>query len=157
MNITYLPIKQLTPLESNPRKITGVQFDKLKKSLKKDPKFFECRPCLVNIEPDGTKRIYAGNQRYQAAKKLGFKEIPCYVDDNLDEKIIHERILKDNVHYGSFDYDILYATYEIDDLIDSGLTPEDLTGDFGVEKVESKEPKEKEKKLSMCPHCGQEF
>jgi len=157
MPITFIPVKQLEGLEKNPRKITKVQFDKLKKSLQKDPKFFECRPCLVNIESDGTKRIYAGNQRFQAAKKLGLKEIPCYVDENLDEKIIQDRILKDNVHYGSFDYDLLYATYEIDDLIDSGLTPEELTGDFGVEEVESKEKKEKEKKLSMCPHCGQEF
>lgn len=158
IEIQYILIKDLKLLERNPRKIDKPQFEKLVKSLQEDKDFFDCRPCLVNIEEDGTKRVYAGNQRVQAAKKLKWKQVPCIVDNGLDENIIKSRILKDNLHYGIFDDDILMADYDISTLVDAGFTPEQLTGDYGnIEEVKSKDQEEKSEKLKMCPACGHEF
>lgn len=152
--IQHLPIKSLQTLENNPRTIDKEQFAKLLKSLQEDPTFFECRPCLVNLEPDGTKRIYAGHQRLKAAKKLGWKQVPCVVSSNLDEKVMQERIIKDNMHYGEFDLDLAFSLFEVDTLLSAGFTNEQLTGEFdNIENLEEK-PKKKSKSISICPQCG---
>lgn len=157
--ISYINIKQLSLLESNPRKITKAQFQKLCKSLEDDSSFFDCRPCLVNhITDTGKMLVYAGNQRLQAAKKLGWKEVPCIVDENLSEEVMKARIVKDNAHYGEFDWDILGNEYDFDVLLDCGLLEKDLIGKFEeISVVEEKEKKKKEDKLKMCPSCGHEF
>ncbi len=46
--IVYVNVKKLTSYEKNPRKIKREDLEVLKKSLEKNPKFFEARPCLVN-------------------------------------------------------------------------------------------------------------
>ncbi len=126
--IKHIPIKDLTLLEKNPRKITKEQFEKLVKSLEADPGFFDLRPCLVNRLADAGNAliVYAGNQRVQAAKKLKWKNVPCIVEDDLDEAVMKQRIIKDNSHYGFFDWDILGNEYNIDDLLDAGITPEQM-------------------------------
>jgi len=156
MNIEYINICDLVLLERNPRKITKDQFKKLCKSLEEDRSFLDARPVLVN-RIDEKNIVYAGNQRVQAAKKLKWKNVPCIVENNLDEKTIKSRIIKDNAHYGEFDYDILYADYDIQMLEDSGFTPEQLTGDYGdVQDLGCGEEK-KTKALTCCPNCGHEF
>ena len=160
MNIQYINICDLVLLERNPRKITKDQFKKLCNSLEEDPAFLDARPILVN-RVDDKNIVYAGNQRVQAAKKLKWKNVPCIVYNDLDEKTIKSRIVKDNAHYGEFDYDILYADYEIQMLEDSGFTPEQLTGDCGdiqdLDYDEKSEKDKKEKVKSCCPNCGHEF
>ncbi len=161
--IKLVPISQLTLLEKNPRKITKEQMDKLCKSIKDDPDFLFSRPVLVNHIVDSNKMVvYAGNQRIRAAKKLNWITIPCIVEENLPEDIIKDRIVKDNVTYGEFDYDILANEYDINDLIDAGLTEKEL----GVvldsmkdiaEDIESDEKEEDEPKSNMCPSCGYEY
>lgn len=161
MNIKYIKISDLVLLERNPRKITKDQFKKLCNSLKEDPKFLEARPILVN-QVEGRNIVYAGNQRVQAAKKLKWKEVPCIVDDALTDDLMKARVVKDNAHYGEFDYDILYADFEISDLESAGFTLEQLTGDCGdvIDLVydDTKEEKDKKPKaLTCCPNCGHEF
>lgn len=155
--IIKVPIKDLKPLERNPRKIDKNQFSKLVSSLRDDPEFLERRPILVNLEPDGTKRVYAGNQRLQAAKKLKWKHVPCIIDANLDQKIIHERIVKDNKHYGEFDFDILFAEWDVDILIAAGFSNEELTGDYAESSEVSDSESPKKEKLTICPNCQHEF
>lgn len=154
----YVKISELTLLENNPRKIDKEQFNKLCKSLEEDAEFFFCRPCLVASYDDGKLVVYAGNQRVLAAKKLGWKQVPCIIYKDLSEETIKSRIAKDNQHYGDWDYDILAGHYEIDTLIDAGFRPEDLIGD-GFNEIEDIESKKspKPKNLSMCPHCGHQF
>ena len=153
--IEYIPISKLTLLENNPRTITKDQFAKLCKSLGDDPDFFEKRPCLVNYK-DEVYTVYAGNQRIQAAKKLGWKEVPCIVDDNLSEEIITSRIAKDNLHYGSWDWDVLGNSFEIDMLLDAGFTQNMLDGAFDpIKDIEGEIPEKKDKKKKECPHCGE--
>lgn len=149
--IQLIEIKRLTLLESNPRQIDKAQFKKLCKSIDEDPDFFGQRPCLVN--DDGEKLIvYAGNQRLQAAKSMGWKMAPCIISSNLDPQVLKNRILKDNAHYGEFDWDILSSEYEISDMLDAGLTAADLHLD-----LEEPPTKPKKKKMVKCPNCDHEF
>ena len=104
--LEFIEISKLTLLENNPRRITKEQFDKLMKSLKEDPKFFELRPCLVNKTGE-TLTVYAGNQRLRAAMKLKWTQIPCIVEEDLSKARMDGRVLRDNLHYGEFDHDIL--------------------------------------------------
>lgn len=149
--IQLIEIKRLTPLENNPRQIDKPQFKKLCTSIEEDPDFFGLRPCLVN--DDGkTLTVYAGNQRLQAAKSMGWKLVPCIISSSLDHQVLKKRILKDNAHYGDFDWDILSSEYEISDMFAAGLTAEDLHLD-----LEEPPTKTKKNKLVKCPNCSHEF
>lgn len=123
--IVKIPIKNLTLLEKNPRTITSEQMSKLEKSLTDDPTFIERRPILVNFKDD-KHIVYAGNQRVRAAKKLKWKEIACIVDENLDDEVMKDRVIKDNRTYGSFDFEMLANEFDIEKLLDAGFTPEEL-------------------------------
>lgn len=148
-SIQYILVSNLKLIDRNPRKLTDPQLKKLIKSLQDDPSFLDCRPILCN-RVDNTITVYAGNQRVLAAKKLGWKQVPCIIDDNLDPAIIAERIIKDNTHYGEWDYDILSSDYEMDFLINAGF-PENFL-DIGLGEDE---PPKKEKKKKICKNCGE--
>ncbi len=148
--IIKIPLKDLTLLEKNPRKINAEQMAKLEKSLTDDPDFLLKRPILVNLK-DGQRIVYAGNQRVRAAKKLKWKEIPCIVDENLSDEIMKDRVIKDNRTYGEFDYEMLANEYDIEKLLDAGFTPEELhidIEDLGSTDVEEGE----EEKCNACGH-----
>lgn len=148
-------IKDLTLLERNPRKITKEQMEKLCNSIKKDPDFLRSRPVLVHLV-DGKMNVYAGNQRVRAAKKLGWKEIPCIIESGLPDEIIKQRILKDNKTFGEFDYDMLANEWETELLFECGFSSMDFSGcvsDIGDEEADEKE----KKNTKTCPSCGHEF
>ncbi len=65
--------------------------------MRSDPEFLEHRPILAQV--DGT--IYAGNQRYQAARHLGWETVPAIIGD-VPDHIAKERSLKDNAHAGEW-------------------------------------------------------
>ncbi len=159
MKIENVKISNLTLLEKNPRRISKEQFKKLCDSLEKDPEFLKARPILVN-RIEGKHIVYAGNQRVQAAKKLKWKEVPCIIDNDLDKNLMKSRIVTDNKSFGEFDYDLLYADYDIQMLEDCGFTQEELTGDFDdvTTLIDNEDKKEKKSKTkNCCPSCGYEF
>lgn len=151
VEILKLKISNLKLLKNNPRTIEKEKFQKLCKDIEEDPEFLERRPVLVD-KINSDLIVYAGNQRVRAAKKLGWKEIPCIVDENIPEDIKKKRILRDNLHAGEWDYDILANEWELDTLIESGFDPENLIGE--VCDLDSEENPTKEKKTKLCPHCG---
>ena len=125
VSIEFIDIKNLTLLQNNPRKIVKSEMDKLCDSLKKDPDFLQNRPILINKKNE-ILNVYAGNQRVLAAKKLKWKKVPCIIENDLNEDVIKERIIKDNRHAGEWDYDILANEWEIETLLEAGFTPEEL-------------------------------
>lgn len=157
MTIQRIKISDLTLLEKNPRKITKEAMDKLVKSLKEDPGFFDKRPCLINETKDALL-VYAGNQRVRAAKKLKWDSVPCIIDKDLPDEIMKDRIAKDNLHYGAWDYDILANEYDIENLINCGFSENLLLDnlELDIPDIDSKQ-KESKKKSQKCPHCGEEF
>jgi hypothetical protein len=115
-----MDINLLKPNDSNPRLINDAQFIKLKESLKSFPKMMELRPIIV----DENNIIQGGNMRFKALKDLGFKEIPeTWVKQAKDftAEELREFIIKDNVSFGLWDFDILAADWDKDQLIEWGL------------------------------------
>ena len=150
--IVRIPISKLTLYENNPRKIDKQQFEKLCMNIKRDPEFFNNRPCLVNHIGETNKMIvYAGNQRVRAAKKLGWKEVPCIVEDDLDEELVKDRVILDNNTFGKFDDDILANEFDAIKLIELGFDESYFNG------WEEEEKPKGEKKKKCCPNCGCEF
>lgn len=72
-NIKHLsiPLLSLVHLENNPRR---GNIDAIVASYKE---FGQVKPIVVKDNGDGTLTIIAGNHQYEAAKKLGWKEIAC--------------------------------------------------------------------------------
>lgn len=143
MIIEDIPIKKLVLLEKNPRRITAIQLEKLCDSIKDDPDFLKERPVLVNYI-EGIYKVYAGNQRVQAAKKLRMKTIPCSVVKDLPEDVMRKRVIKDNKTFGEFDFDMLANEWEYDDLLAAGFEDKDLGVLSGVQDLGSTEEENNE-------------
>jgi len=111
-----LKITEITENPSNPRTITKKKFNELTQSIKDFPEMLEARPIVVN--PNHV--ILGGNQRFKAAKAAGLKKVPVYVA-SWDEIKSQEFIIKDNVSFGDWDWDILANQHEATDLVQWGL------------------------------------
>lgn len=147
---------QLKGLGKNPRYIKEGEFEKLKKSISDSPEFLEARPLLAYPLDNGNYIVIAGNMRLRAARELDFKEIPCYIfDKKTPIKKLKEYTIKDNVEFGSTDWDELAnGEWETDDLQNWGVDCSFLQHDDAenlddfFEEVESGEAK-KEKKIEI--------
>ena len=98
-----LKINELKPNESNPRIIKEAKFKKLVKSIQDFPEMLELRPIIL----DENNIILGGNMRYKACVAAGLKEVPVKIAKGLTEEQKEEFIVKDNVGFGEWDWDIL--------------------------------------------------
>jgi len=83
----------------------------------------EARPIVVNPE----NIVLGGNMRLKACKAAGLKEAPVYVA-SWEESKANEFIVKDNVGFGEWDWDILANEWDATQLEEWGLdvwTPEE--------------------------------
>jgi ParB-like chromosome segregation protein Spo0J len=99
IEITYLPLDDLTPADYNPRvdlKDGDTEFEKLKKSIKK---FGFIDPIIYNTR---TNRIVGGHQRWKAAKSLGLEKVPVVHVDLPEEQ---EKVLNIGLNKISGDFD----------------------------------------------------
>ncbi len=87
----------------NPRTIKEAEFKKLVKSIKDFPEMLELRPIIV----DEDMTILGGNMRYKACVEADLKEVPVKIAKGLTEEQKKEFIVKDNVGFGDWDWDIL--------------------------------------------------
>lgn len=117
MNIQLVKISQIKPNPNNPRTIDKIKFDLLVKSIKEFPDMLELRPLVV----DSDMVVLGGNMRLKACIKIGLKEVPIVVADNLTEDQKKEFIVKDNVGFGNWNYEELANDWDIELLSDWGL------------------------------------
>jgi hypothetical protein len=110
-------VSELVLNDSNPRFIRDDKFDKLVKSLREFPKMLEYKPIIINED----NVVLAGNMRLRAAKELKFDKVPVLMADNLSEAEQKELIIKDNVGFGEWDWDMLANEWDMQDLADWGL------------------------------------
>ena len=94
---------QIYPNKQNPRNVNEAKFIKLKKSIQDFPDMLKLRPIVV----DENYIILGGNMRYRALVELGHKEAYVIKADELTEEKKQEFIVKDNLSFGDWDYDIL--------------------------------------------------
>jgi len=133
MNLVLRKIEELRPAEYNPRKpLTKKKMDQLKKSLELDRDFFNLRPLLINTYPGREGVIIGGNQRYLAAKELGWKHVPC-LEVKADLRKEKKWNLKDNKEYGEWEFSGLA---DILGELDDGSDDMETTG-FLNEEIES--------------------
>ena len=96
----------------NPRLIKDDKFKKLVKSIQEFPQMLELRPIVV----DENNIILGGNMRYKACIEAGLKEIYILKAEDLTQQQKDEFIVKDNVGFGEWDWDILANEWEPEDL-----------------------------------------
>ncbi len=124
MQIVNISLNDLKPYENNPRK-NDQAVDKVAKSIEQ----FGFKVPLVI---DKNNIIVAGHTRYKASKKLGLKEVPCIIADDLDSDQIKAFRIADNrvAEEAEWDFDLLQEELEsligVFDLNELGFETEEL-------------------------------
>lgn len=119
----YRKLSDLRKLENNPRKISESELEILIKSITDNPDYFEARPLLLS-DRTGELVIIAGNQRYEAARRIGLEEVPTYLLSGLTEEREREIVIRDNVNNGEWDLEKLAEDWSDLNLSDWGLDVE---------------------------------
>lgn len=148
--VVMMSPSELIPYENNPRNNDGA-VDAVAKSIQE---FGFRSPIIV----DKNKVIIAGHTRLKASLKLGLKEVPVIVADDLTEEQAKALRLVDNKTNELASWDLEKLKVEIDD-VDISL------GDFGFtespeidwetsEDISEDNYHEPDKVLLQCPACN---
>jgi len=132
MKTEIISIDLIKSNESNPRFIKDENFEKLVNSIKSFPEMMLIRPLVI----DETNTVLGGNMRLKACIELGKTEVPVVRVEDLTEDQKKEFIIKDNVGFGSWDWDILANEWDAEELEEWGL---DLPGFVVAEELEAKD------------------
>ena len=110
-------INKVRPNPDNPRIIKNDKFKKLIKSINDFPEMLKLRPIVV----DENMIVLGGNMRLKASKDAGLKEVWIEVAEGLTEEQKKEFIVKDNVGFGEWEWDVLANEWNSVQLEDWGL------------------------------------
>ena len=132
MQVDKVKISEVKTNPKNPRLIKDDKFRKLVKSIQEFPQMLELRPIVV----DENNIVLGGNMRLKACKEAGLKEVYIVRAENLTELQKDEFIVKDNVGFGEWDWDMLANEWDTEKLDEWGL---DLPVDLSVTELESEE------------------
>lgn len=88
MELQAIRIEKIKPYEKNPR-INDKSIEKVAQSIEE---FGFKQPIVL----DKNMVIIVGHTRYMAAKKLGYKEVPCVIASDLNDKQVRAYRLADN-------------------------------------------------------------
>ena len=113
-----LPLKEVKLNPKNPRTINKRQFEALKQSILNSPKVLELSPLILNED----NIVLGGNMRLKAITEIGFTEVPCIIVSGLSDEKQKELVIKDNINYGDWDWNVLIDEWTIPVLTDMGLT-----------------------------------
>ena len=101
----------------NPRIIKNDKFKKLVKSIQEFPEMLEKRPIVV----DEDMMVLGGNMRLKASKEAGLKEVWIDMAEGWSQEKKDEFVVKDNVGFGVWDWDILSNEWQSNKLEEWGL------------------------------------
>ena len=103
--------------KSNPRYIKEDKFEKLVKSIKDFPEMLKLRPIVVNKD----MTVLGGNMRLKACVEAGLKEVYILKAEGLTKEQEDEFIVKDNLGFGEWDWDVLANEWDSVQLEEWGL------------------------------------
>jgi DNA modification methylase len=126
-----LPLTKIKANPNNPRLVKDDKFKKLVKSIQDFPQMLNIRPIVVNED----MVVLGGNMRLKACKEAGLKEVPVIKASSLTEEQQREFIIKDNVGYGEWDWDLIANEWDAEQVTDWGL---DIP-DFKPQQLEAEE------------------
>jgi len=101
----------------NPRIIKNDKFKKLVKSIQEFPEMLKLRPIVV----DEDMMVLGGNMRLKASKEAGLKEVWIDIAKGWSQEQKDEFIVKDNVGFGDWEYDMLANEWDSVQLSEWGL------------------------------------
>jgi hypothetical protein len=130
MKTQVVHISAVRPSPKNPRLIKDIKFKKLVQSIKDLPDMLKLRPIVV----DQNNVILGGNMRYKACIEAGLKEIPVIVASDMTKEQQDAFVIKDNVSFGEWDWDILANEFNTVDLADWGVDV--WQNDFDLQSIE---------------------
>ena len=148
MKIQVVPISQVVPNSQNPRIVNKAKFEKLKKSIQDFPEMLNLRPLILNKD----NVILGGNMRYKAIVELGYSEVPIIRAEDLTERQAQEFIIKDNLSFGDWDWDILANEWDSVELGEWGLDVWQNEDDILINEDTPTEDSKEEK--VVCALCG---
>jgi len=119
---------------SNPRIIKNDKFKKLVKSIQEFPEMLKLRPIVV----DEDMMVLGGNMRLKASKEAGLKEVWIEIAEGLSEDQQKEFIVKDNVGFGEWDWDVLANEWNVLELMDWGVNVPTIKNTELLSKLEYK-------------------
>jgi hypothetical protein len=112
-----ISIQKIRENIDNPRVIKDYKFKKLVNSLKNFPQMLEKRPIVV----DENYMVLGGNMRLKACREAGLEKVWIDVAKDWTEEQKKEFIVKDNLSYGEWDWEILANEYDVMKLDQYGL------------------------------------
>ena len=115
--MTRVSIKDIKPNPNNPRLVKDDKFKKLVQSIKDFPQMLDIRPIVVNKD----MIVLGGNMRLKACKEAGLTEIPIIKAEDLTEEQQKEFIIKDNVGYGEWDWELIANEWDSELLQEWGI------------------------------------
>jgi len=115
--IEKVKIGEVKANPNNPRLIKDDKFKKLVKSINEFPEMLQLRPIVVNND----MVTLGGNMRLKACKEAGLKEVYIIKASNLSEAQQSEFIIKDNVGFGEWDWDMIANQYDEEELKEWGF------------------------------------
>lgn len=131
MDITYLSVDKLKPYPQNAKKHPDDQIEYIANSIRE---FGFKQPIVI----DKNNEVIIGHGRLLASKKLGLKEVPCVVADDLTEEQIKALRLADNKTNES-EWDLSFLDVELGDIFDidmslfgfdENISPDGFNDDF---------------------------
>lgn len=115
--IIVVKVGEIKPNPNNPRVIKDDKFKKLVKSIQEFPQMLNIRPIVVNDD----MIVLGGNMRLKACKEAGIKEIPIIKASELTEEQQREFIIKDNIGFGEWDWEMIANEWDAEQLTDWGM------------------------------------
>jgi DNA modification methylase len=117
MEIRSCKLSEIKSNPNNPRIIKDDKFRKLVKSIQEFPKMLEIRPIVVNAD----MIVLGGNMRLKACKEAGLKEVPVIFAHDLTDEEQKQFIIKDNVGFGEWDWDMIANEWDAEQVEEWGL------------------------------------
>ncbi len=112
-----ISIQKIRENIDNPRVIKDYKFKKLVNSLKNFPQMLEKRPIVV----DENYMVLGGNMRLKACREAGLEKVWIDIAKDWTDEQKKEFIVKDNLSYGEWDWEILANEYDVMKLDQYGL------------------------------------
>jgi len=119
---------------NNPRIIKNDKYRKLVQSIKDFPEMLKLRPIVV----DENMMILGGNMRWKASRDAGLKDVWIEIAEGLSDEQKEEFIVKDNVNFGEWDWDMVANQWETGKLKEWGVDLPVL--DERLEVINGEEP-----------------
>jgi len=101
-----IDISTLKENPDNPRSVTDAKFQALVQSVRTFPQMLEIRPIIANKG----LIVLGGNMRLRACRAAGLKQVPVDIVDLTPDQE-REFIIKDNVGYGIWDWEMIQADW----------------------------------------------